>query len=297
MKYRYILATIVALAVLTGLSFAVPKPPLSPPTITCGTSTGSSINITVTAGAQGAPAGFTVQWLTLAEYNANGWGSTLLCDASFSGQPTCSQYNLAPNATVTVQIGDNLFDQCGQSSNCASLPLQCGTTYVFRAFAHANSQYNRSPFTSNLQCSTLACGGGGCTFTQGYWKTHGPTDDCLNGNNTNQWPASVVANGLLLGTNPVPYTADDLCSIFNTPAQGNGLVALAHQLIAAELNIANGADSSTIQSTIDAANALIGGLVIPPVGGDTLPTSATSALTNTLDNYNSGLTGPGHCPE
>jgi hypothetical protein len=293
MKLKLTLTSLVALALLTGSGFAVPKPPLAAPIITCGTSTGSSINLTVTGGAQGAPAGFTVQWLTLAEYQANGWSSTLLCDASFSGQPTCSQYNLAPNASVTVQIGDNLFDGCGESSNCASQPLQCGTTYVFRAFAHANSTYNRSPFTANLQCSTLPCGGGGCTYTQGFWKTHGPTDDCLKGNNTNQWPASVVANGLLLGMNS--YTADDLCNILNTPARGNGLISLAHQLISAKLNIANGADGSALGSAISDADALVGLLVIPPVGGDILPPNQTSALTTTLDNYNSGLTGPGHC--
>jgi hypothetical protein len=171
---------------------------------------------------------------------------------------------------------------------------------VFRAFAHANSTYNRSAFTPNLQCSTLPCAvGGGCTYTQGYWKNHGG-GDCLNAapDATDLWPASVQANGLILGT--VTYTEDQLCSIFNTSqatpgAPSNGLVGLAHQLIAAELNIANGADPSTIQPTIDAANALIGGLIIPPVGNGFLSPSSTSGLLNTLDGYNQGLTGPGHC--
>jgi hypothetical protein len=305
MKCKYIL-TITALALLTGSSFATTKPPMSTPTISCYSSTGSSITIQVTGGSPtGAPAGITVQWISLADFQANGnaWpsDSSLYCAASLSGVPGCSSYNLAAGGSVTVQIGDNLFDLCGESSNCASIPLQCGTTYVFRAFAHANSTYNRSAFTPNLQCSTLPCsGGGGCTYTQGYWKNHGG-GDCLNGdpNATDQWPASVQANGLTLGT--VTYTEAQLCSILNlseaTPgAPSNGLVGLAHQLIAAELNIANGADASTIQSTIDAANTSIGGLIIPPVGNGSLTPNQVSSLQTALDNYNNGLTGPGHCP-
>jgi hypothetical protein len=76
---------------------------------------------------------------------------------------------------------------------------------------------------------------------------------------------------------------------------GNGLISLAHQLIAAKLNVARGADGSTIASAIAAADALIGSLVVPPAGGGSLAPGTTSALVQTLDNYNSGLTGPGAC--
>jgi len=44
---------------------------------------------------------------------------------------------------------------------------------------------------------------------------------------------------------------------FNTPAQGNGLLTLTHQLIAAKLNIANDADSTDIAQGISDADALI----------------------------------------
>jgi hypothetical protein len=95
----------------------------------------------------------------------------------------------------------------------------------------------------------------------------------------------------------VSYTAAELESIFNTPpAGGEGLLILAHQLIAAKLNIANGANPSAVASTIAAADALIGGLVAPPVGSGSLAPSAVSALSSTLDQYNSGLIGPGSCP-
>lgn len=42
-----------------------------------------------------------------------------------------------------------------------------------------------------------------------------------------------------------------------------------HQLIAAKMNIANGADGSAVAGAI-AADALIGGLMISPVGNDYL---------------------------
>jgi hypothetical protein len=130
---------------------------------------------------------------------------------------------------------------------------------------------------------------GGCTYTQGYWKNHGPAG-CASGNNSNEWPV----NNLSLGN--VPYSDSELCSIFKQSVKGNGLVSLAHQLIAAKLNVANGADDSSIAATIAAADALIGGLVVPPVGSGSLAPAATSTLNGLLAGYNEGLTGPGHCP-
>ena len=84
-------------------------------------------------------------------------------------------------------------------------------------------------------------------------------------------------------------------SILNAPVSGNGLISLAHQLIGAKLNLANGANPTSIASTVAAADALIGGLVIPPVGAGYLAPSATSAYTQSLDDFNNGLSGPGHC--
>jgi len=266
------------------------KTKMDVPVITCGTATQTSINIVCTAGPSGAPAGFSLQWMTAAAFAANGnvWLASDdpgLCKGSFSGNANLSRYELAPGESVTVNVGELLFDN-GASSNCMDA-LTCGTAYVFRAFAHANSSLMRSEFTGNLTCSTLDCvGGAGCTYTQGFWKTHGPIP---TGNNTNVWPV----NNLTLGT--VNYTDLQLQSIFDTPAGGNGLIALAHQLMAAKLNIANGADGTTIAASIAAADALIGGLVIPPVGGGSLAPAATSALISALANYNEGATGPGHC--
>jgi hypothetical protein len=126
----------------------------------------------------------------------------------------------------------------------------------------------------------------GCTLTQGFWKTHGPIP---KGKNSNEWDLNTIT----LGT--VNYTQLQALSIFNTPVGGNGLISLAHQLMAAKLNIANGANGGSIAATIAAADALIDGLVVPPVGSGFLDPSTTSALTGALAAFNEGVTGPGHC--
>lgn len=280
-------------------AYAQPKKnQLDAPTLDCVTSTGASIDVEVCAGPSGAPAGFSLQWITLEQYQLgpdgiagtaddNSWPPSDdpgLCKASFSGVPGCSDYNLAPFECTIVNIGDRLFDECGVSSNCPSTPLECDTDYVFRAFAHnVPGGLKRSDFTPNLVCATQECGGGDCTYTQGYWKNH-----------FEDWPADVLLNGMMLGD--WPYDAQELLDIFNTPAAGNGLIQLAHQLIAAKLNIANGADPTAIQASVDAADFLIGDLIIPPVGAGSLAPALTSALTDALAAYNEGGTGPGHCP-
>lgn len=288
---------------------AARKTKIDTPTINCAGSTQASINITVCApngtGATGLPAGFTLQWITAEAYalgpdgipntaDDNSWPSSDAvgaCDASFSGNANLSRYNLAPGTCVTVNVGDFLFDE-GASTSCPG-ELTCGTEYLFRAFGHATSTLNRSDWSANADCSTLECDqdGGGCTLTQGYWKTHNDTVCAID--NTSPLCVLWPTQSLTLGT--VTYDQAQLLSILNTPASGNGLIALAHQLIAAKLNIAAGADGTAAAQCIADADALIGGLVIPPVGSGYLAPSATSGLITCLTNYNEGATGPGHC--
>jgi hypothetical protein len=304
------IASAAAGAAAVGAGVALPKvleaagkkTKVDTPTLSCAGSSAVSINILVCAGATGLPAGFSIQWVAQADYVANGstWPQCTtdpitgqevcppsLCKASFSGNANLSRYNLTAGQCVTVNLGEFLFDE-GASTTCSGA-LVCGTTYVFRAFGHASSALNRSDFTGNLTCSTLDCNVlGGCTLTQGYWKTHGPVG-CASGNNANEWPVDTLQLG------SVSYTDLELCSILNRPAQGNGLIALAHQLIATKLNIAHGADPTAAAQCIADADALIASLVVPPVGSGNLAASATSGLTNCLTSYNEGATGPGHC--
>jgi hypothetical protein len=112
---------------------------------------------------------------------------------------------------------------------------------------------------------------GGCVFGFGYWKNH-----------PQAWPVTELQLG------NVTYTQDELLSIMHEPVRGNGLVSLAHHLITAKLNVANGADPSCIQQTIADADALIGDLVVPPIGDGYLPPRDVNALKDTLEAYNEG---------
>jgi len=89
-----------------------------------------------------------------------------------------------------------------------------------------------------------------------------------------------------------------LITILNTPVNGDASLDLAHQLIAAMLNLANGSNPSPISSTISDANGDLGTGTIPE-GID--PSSTLGAdMTgdaSTLDSFNEGnftpsCTGP-----
>jgi len=106
-----------------------------------------------------------------------------------------------------------------------------------------------------------------CTFTQGFWKNH-----------EEAWPVDTLTLG------NVSYTQDELLAIFDLPVEGNCLISLAHQLIAAKLNVANGADDDDVADAIAAADALIGDLV---VGEDSLACGDDiSALIDALTTFN-----------
>jgi hypothetical protein len=283
------------------------KTQVDTPQISCAGGTQVSRSITVCAPSSGTNptgliAGFSLQWMTCDAYaaNANQWFDSedpRLGKASFSGNANLSRYNVVSGECVTVDVGDFLFDQ-GASTN-GSGNLSCGTCYIFRAFGHATNTLKRSEFTNNLNCSTLDCGGGDnqCTFSFSWWRRFG--GECDPGPDFSASSAPAVpwpVAALTLGT--VTYSDAQLVCILGIPANGNGLIALAHQLIAAKLNAAkNGSLPPSIAACVADTDALIGGLVISPVGTDFLDPSATSALITCLANYNEGAVGPGSCGE
>ena len=141
------------------------------------------------------------------------------------------------------------------------------------ATATATSTATVTP-TATATATPTATPSGGCSLTIGYWQTH------------KQWPV----NQLQLGNRI--YNRSELQSILQQPVRGNGLVSLGRQEIAAKLNIANGADGSCIEQTLAQADAVIGDLVIPPVGNGFLQ---PTGLERTLTQYNQGSLCVPHC--
>jgi len=272
------------LAVGISVSAVASAAPYSTPTIEAVDASRASITLRVTAGATGAPAGFKIEWMSAADYDAYGWDYGYLYSCSCWGVPTWNldsstgqaSYLLAPGGSQVVEMGD-LFDETGQTVDY-NVELDRGTEYYFRVRANGDVNGQASPWSSSIESTTDD--DDNCTYTIGYWKTHPLA-----------WPVA----SLMLGT--VNYTSTDLLSILNTPAGGNGLIILAHQLIATKLNVAQGADPTPVAAAIAAADAMIGGLVVPPIGTDFLAAATTSGLAATLDNYNNGNTTVPHCGE
>jgi hypothetical protein len=283
MKHWHRLAVLTTLFSLLVVSAAAAA--LDTPTLSTGVSGHAKQSIYITAGPSGAPNGFTIRWIDQSTFLGNGgaFPSEPTIDesrASFTGAPTLNTFNgqvttfaLAPYQTIRVEIGD-LVCETGVTGSTAE--LENGVRYYYAAFANDESG------NADSQLSTIVSGQTtetqNCTYTIGYWKNH-----------EEAWPVA----GLTLGS--VFYTKAECLAILGQSTGGNGLISLSHQLIAAKLNIAQGADPTAASATIIAADALIGGLSCPPIGGGYLNPASTSALTQILDDFNNWIIGPGHC--
>src|SRR5947207_15590145 len=163
------ISTPTATATPTPTATATPTPTpcqLDQPSIACSTSASSNISIDVTAGLSGAPNGFVIEWMTVADFIANGnqWPDNPdeVCQASFPN-------SLAPTQTFEVIIGDDrLFDSFGVQSDCSGEPLLCDTAYVFRCRANEEPSCGASQRSNTIACAPLPCNPGqNCTDTQG----------------------------------------------------------------------------------------------------------------------------------
>lgn len=126
-----------------------------------------------------------------------------------------------------------------------------------------------------IQDIIASCGSSAdeCPLSQGYWKNH-----------EEHWDLTDMTIG---GTF---YTAVQLDGILETPPKkGNSYLILAHQLIAARLNIANGSDPTVISDTLaDAEGALAGVNLL----SDYIKDEDMNALAEILDDYNNRALTP-----
>lgn len=125
----------------------------------------------------------------------------------------------------------------------------------------------------------------GCTLTQGYWKNH-----------PSAWPV----DNLTLGG--VVYDQEELLALLRTPVRGDASLILGHQLIAALLNVASGADAvASVEDAIDGAHAWLidhadsvdGRLPFGRTPG--AAHSQATAIADALAAFNEGLTETPHC--
>jgi hypothetical protein len=153
---------------------------------------------------------------------------------------------------------------------------------------HDNTATIRETGQSDNASVTVACvppPSTGCTATQGYWKNHAtgkkadPTWALVGGPN-----AAFFSSGM------------SWITLFGTPPSGgNAYIILAHQYMAARLNLLAGA-SSTPQ--VNAALAWATSFFSTYTPSSTLTDAVRAqaiATAGLLDDYNNGDIGPGHC--
>lgn len=132
----------------------------------------------------------------------------------------------------------------------------------------------------------------GCTRTQGYWKTHSiygpaPHDDT--------WAAIGEDTVFFLATadgQPLSWY-----EVLHTAPQGNAYFNLAHQYIAASLNLLAGADASEqVLDAMEEATALFEDFSSDQIGalrGNRAPRPTFIELAGVLDMFNNGQGGLG----
>ena len=133
--------------------------------------------------------------------------------------------------------------------------------------------------------------GGGCTLTQGYWKTHsefGPAPYDAT------W--AELASG---ASTPFFLSGQTYYDVLWTAPRGNVYYNVAHQWIAAYMNVLNGASiPAEVESAWNEAKAWFEATTPEQAAGlkgaDKEPWNQIAEL---LDDYNNGLVGPGHCSE
>jgi hypothetical protein len=142
----------------------------------------------------------------------------------------------------------------------------------------------------------VPCHGTGCTLTQGYWKTHSKYGPASKPDAT--W--NLLPGGL--GPDTTFFLSGTTwINVFNTAPAGNVYYQLAHQYMAARLNILNGASSTAaVDSAIAGATTFFN--TYTPAQAGALAKSSTArqnalGWAGTLGSYNEGAIGPGHCDE
>jgi hypothetical protein len=116
-----------------------------------------------------------------------------------------------------------------------------------------------------------------CTYSFGFWKNH-----------PEEWPVEEIAIG------GETYSKDKAIEILETPPAGDATYILAHQLIAAKLNILNTGDDQEIIQTLNVADLWLAknGLGNKPEKSDK---KTVVEMAGILESYNIGKIGPGHC--
>jgi hypothetical protein len=225
------------------------------------------------------------------------------------GQGTASVdfTNVSPSQTTneSITVDDTFAGPLGTCS--ATSDLECLFEYArtFVCDADAGQHDNTATIVEtgqsadasvNVTC-TPPVEDVGCTLTQGYWKTHsasGPAPYDAAG-----WGALGDFDGDTFeeeAGETLPGSTQSWLQVFKTPPKGGNVwYQLAHQFMAAYLNVQTGASAPTEVS--DALTSAEAWLAAHTPGQNLKAKSAPEAgeWASLLGSYNEGTIGPGHC--
>lgn len=255
--------------------------------------------------------GYPLSPTSLTEINEN----VQITDNSITGAGlTCTQMPggniVIPDPDLCVAPTPNDMN-CTLFADCCNTAMTCDTYSTYEDFVQLSvvdetTQLSRySNRAGPIQVYSGACPQTGCTLSIGYWKTHAG----YTGKNADRITQYLP---LVIGCPPAQYakganvtSATQAVSIlsFNALLGGasNGLNKLAAQLLAAKLNILNGAaHSGTFDSTVSTANGYLCSYGFNPGSWNSLSNSIKNAINtvkDTLDRYNNGILAgePSHC--
>lgn len=202
-----------------------------------------------------------------------------------------------PAGSGDVTKGENLlkFDLGTVGSQVTLYGLILDKEYPIdpNGIAFYKSGCNEGGTGSGLTCFPgIGCppSDGGCTLTQGYWKTHsefGPAPYDAT------W--AKLSNG---ASTPFFLSGKTYHQVLGTSVGGNAYYILAHQYIAAQLNFLNGAAPAAAQTAFNSATTLLNTYTPAQIGalaGNSSLRKQFVELGGILDSYNNGKIGPGHC--
>lgn len=190
-----------------------------------------------------------------------------------------------PSATPDYReytIGIESFDQCTALG---------GVLQADGSVKLTNLVQGSSYFEQYFDCSAdVVCrppkDGHGCTLTPGYWKTH-----------SRYGPAPYDATWALIGEDTTFFlSGQSFYTVMWTDSTLKYYI-LARAYIAAILNgLAGASDTSDVQAAIAFAETFFN-TYTPSSTLSPAVRAQVIGMASILDDYNNGLTGPGHCPD
>ena len=218
-------------------------------------------------------------------------------DCGEPGLPECPEGQICEvcSCELVAECGNGIIDtgedcgepglpECPEGQICevcsCELVAECGNGVIDTGEDCGEPGLPDCPLGQN--CDTCLCVDEyeQCVYSQGYWKNHNSSGK----NPPQQMPWPIAEETVLCGQTWIEI-------LKTPPKKGNAFYILGHQWIAAELNVANGAETAPeVDDALTEAEALLSGCEISKDDRQ-----EALALAFLLDEYNNGLVGPPKC--